>query len=245
MPLSRSLPKIIGLPCSRTSIRSSRTSRSVKSRHAPSLKMLQFWRTSTNDAPRCRPGRLERVLEVLRVRVDRAGDERGLGGQRDRQRHHRPVDRAHRRRLRPLAELRRRRRLALGQAVDPVVEHDHRQVDVAAHRVQEVVAADRQRVAVARDHPDHEVRARGLEAGRERRRPPVDRVEPVGVHVVRQPAGAADARDEHDVLPRHAEVRHHLLGLGEDRVVAAARAPAHLLVGHEVLPGQLDGLGAR
>ena len=32
MPLSRSLPKIIGLPCSRTSIRSSRTSRSVKSR---------------------------------------------------------------------------------------------------------------------------------------------------------------------------------------------------------------------
>ena len=55
MPLSRSLPKIIGLPCSSTSIRSSRTSRSVKSRHAPSLKMLQFWRTSTNEAPRCRP----------------------------------------------------------------------------------------------------------------------------------------------------------------------------------------------
>ena len=40
----------------------------------------------------------------------------------------------------------------------------------------------------------------------------------------------------------YAEVGHHLLGLGEDRVVAAARAPAHLLVGHEVLAGQRDDL---
>ena len=87
MPLSRSLPKIIGLPCSRTSIRSSRTSRSVKSRQAPSLKMLQFWRTSTNDEPLVAAGPLERLLEVLGVGVDRARDERRLGGERDRQRH--------------------------------------------------------------------------------------------------------------------------------------------------------------
>ena len=40
----------------------------------------------------------------------------------------------------------------------------------------------------------------------------------------------------------YAEVGHHLLGLGEDRVVAAAGAPADLLVGHEVLAGQLDDL---
>ena len=40
----------------------------------------------------------------------------------------------------------------------------------------------------------------------------------------------------------YAEVGHDLLGLGEDRVVAAAGAPADLLVGHEVLPGQLDDL---
>ena len=49
--------------------------------------------------------------------------------------------------------------------------------------------------------------------------------------------------DEDDVLLRVAEVGHHLLGLGEDRVVAAARAPADLLVGHEVLAGQLDDGG--
>src|SRR5204862_6132919 len=67
----------------------------------------------------------------------------------------------------------------------------------------------------------------------------MDRVEAVGVHVVRQTAGAADATDEDDVLLREAEVGHYLLGLGEDRVVAAARAPADLLVGHEVLAGEL------
>ena len=165
MPLSRSLPKIIGLPCSRTSIRSSRTSRSVKSRQAPSLKMLQFWRTSTNVEPWCMPGPLERLLEMLRVGVDAAGDERRLGGERDRQRLDRRVDRAGRRRLRPLAELGRRGRLALRQAVDPVVEHHHRDVDVAAHRVEDVVAADRQRVAVAGDDPDHQLRA-GRPSGR-------------------------------------------------------------------------------
>ena len=243
MPLSRSLPKIIGLPCSRTSIRSSRTSRSVKSRHAPSLKMLQFWRTSTNDEPLCRPARSSVAWRCsVWVSTERATNVASAASAIG-QRHDRRVDRAHRRRLRPLAELGRRRRLALGQPVDPVVEHDQVDVDVPAHRVDDVVAADRQRVAVAGDDPDHQVRAGGLEASRERRRAAVDRVEAVRVHVVRQPAGAADARDEHDVLLLVAEVGHDLLGLGEDRVVAAAGAPADFLVGHEVLPGELDDRG--
>src|SRR3990172_36928 len=40
------------------------------------------------------------------------------------------------------------------------------------------------------------------EAGRDRRRAAVDRVHPVGVHVVREARRAADAADEHDLLPR-------------------------------------------
>ena len=214
MPLSRSLPKIIGLPCSRTSIRSSRTSRSVKSRHAPSLKMLQFWRTSTNDEPLCRPARssvswrcsvwvsTERATNVASAARAIVSGMIGVSTVPDR------------RRLRLLAELGRRRRLALGQPVDPVVEHDQVDVDVAAHRVDDVVAADRQRVAVAGDDPDHEVRPGGLEPGRERRRPAVDRVEAVRVHVVRQPARAADARDEHDVLARRSRSRASPSGSG-------------------------------
>ena len=231
MPLSRSLPKIIGLPCSSTSIRSSRTSRSVKSRHAPSLKMLQFWRTSTNVEPWWRPARSSVFWRCSVWVSTAAGDERRLGREGDRERLDRRVDGARRRRLRLLAELRRRARLALREAVDAVVEHHHLDVDVAPHRVDHVVAADREGVAVAGDDPDHEVRAGGLEAGGEGRRAAVDRVEAVGVHVVRQPAGAADAGDEDDVLLRHAEVGHHPSGSG--RGSSSRRSP-----GTSGLPGR-------
>src|SRR6185436_3863480 len=55
------------------------------------------------------PRPLERLLEVLRVGIDAAGDERGLGGERDGQRLDRRVDGAGGRRLRLLPELARRR----------------------------------------------------------------------------------------------------------------------------------------
>ena len=44
--------------------------------------------------------------------------------------------------------------------------------------------------------------------------------------------------DEHDPLRRQPELGQELLDRGEDRVVAAAGAPARLLVGGEVLLGQ-------
>ena len=90
--------------------------------------------------------------------------------------------------------------LALGEPVDPVVEQQDLQVHVAAHRVDQVVAADRERVAVTGDHPDREVLARGREPGRDRRGAAVDRVHAVGVEVVGEARGAADPGDEDDVL---------------------------------------------
>ena len=146
-----------------------------------------------------------------------------------------PVGRAHRRRLGHLPELAGRRVLALGEPVDPVVEEQDREVHVPPEDVEHVVAADGEAVAVPGHHEDLEVRARQAEAGRDGRRPAVDRVEPVGVHVVREPARAADPGDEDDVLPGDAEVGHHLLDGRQDRVVPAARAPADVLVGLEVL----------
>src|SRR5262249_49765055 len=71
----------------------------------------------------------------------------------------------------------------------------------------------------------------------------VDRVEPVRIHVVGKPARAADARDEDDVLLRDVEVGHRLLYRGENRVVAASRAPPHVLARLEVLLGIASGLG--
>ena len=166
--------------------------------------------------------------------VDRAGDERRLAADGDRQRMERVVDRAHRRALGLLAQRRGGRVLALGEAVDAVVEQDDVDVEVAADGVHQVVAADRQAVAVAGDDPHVQVGPHRLEARGHGRRAAVDRVHAVGVHVVREAAGAADAGDEHDLLARDAERRHHLLHLREDRVVAAAGAPADVLVAGEI-----------
>src|SRR6478672_9314040 len=103
-----------------------------------------------------------------------------------------------------------------------------------------MVTADRERVAVTADHPHGEIGPRDREASRDRGRTAVDRVHAVRLHVVREARRAADARDEDDLLLRDAELRHEALYRGEDRVVAAARAPANLLVGLEVLRGQLQ-----
>ena len=89
-------------------------------------------------------------------------------------------------------------------------------------------------------HTDRSGRDVG-EPGRDRRRAAVDRVHPVRLHVVREARRAADPRDEDDLLARDPELGHERLRRREDRVVAAARAPADLLVGLEVLRRQLQG----
>ena len=140
-------------------------------------------------------------IRCLRSLSMRARDECRLRAERQRDRVEGLIDRPNGRRLRHLPDLRGRRILALRQTVDLVVEQQDLEVDVAAERVDEVVAADRQRVPVAGHDPDVELRLRGREPGRDRGRAPVDAVEAVGVHVIREPAAAADARDEHQCFP--------------------------------------------
>src|ERR1700733_4757045 len=101
----------------------------------------------------------------------------------------------------------------------------------------QVVAPDGERVAVAGDDPDVQVRARGRQPGGDGRCPPVNGVHAVVVHVIRETGGTADARQEHRVLAAHAEVGHQHLDGGENGVVAASRAPADLLVAGPVLAG--------
>ncbi len=143
-----------------------------------------------------------------------------------------------------LADLARRRVLPLGQAVDTVVEQQDLQIHIPAQRVDQMVPADRQRVAVAGHHPDAEVAPGGGQPGGDRRGPAVDRVHSIGVHVVRETGGAADTGDEDGVLPSDPQLRHEGLYRGQDRVVTAAGAPADLLVGLELL-GALRRLGLR
>ena len=63
----------------------------------------------------------------------------------------------------------------------------------------------------------------------------VDGVEAVGLDIVGEARGAADAGDEHGPRRVGLEVGQGLEHGLQDRVVAAARAPAHLLVGGVVL----------
>src|SRR5262249_18926088 len=89
---------------------------------------------------------------------------------------------------------------ALGEAVDAVVEEQDFEADIAAEHVNGVIPADGESVAVTGGDPDFEVRANGFEAGRDGRRTAVNGVEAESVHVIREAAGAADARDDDEVF---------------------------------------------
>src|SRR2546426_752597 len=102
-----------------------------------------------------------------------------------------------------------------------------------------VVPADREAVPVARDDPHVELGIGELDPGGDRRRPPVDRVEPVRREVIGEPGRAADARNEDGALAPGAEVRQGLLDRLEDRIVPAPGAPPNLLVRRVVLGGEL------
>ena len=179
----------------------------------------------------------EGLHHVLAVHVVGAGHEAGLGPDGHADRVERLVDRAERRGLGDLADLARGRVLALGQPVDLVVEQQDGEVHVAAQRVDQVVATDRQHVAVTTHHPHVEVGAGDGQPGGHRRCPAVDAVHAVGVHVVREAGRAADAGHEDGVLAADAQVGHQHLHGGEDRVVAATGAPTDLLVARPVLLG--------
>ncbi len=134
--------------------------------------------------------------------------------------------------------------MALGQAVDPIVEQQDRHVHIAAQRVDEMIATDRQRVAVAGDHPDRQIGPGDRQTGGDGGRAAVDGVNTVGVQVVREPARASDPGNEHQILTAQPEFGQETAHGREDDVITAPRTPAHLLIGGEVLD-LLRTIGAR
>ena len=76
--------------------------------------------------------------------------------------------------------------MPLGQAVDLVVEQQHLTIEIATDQVHRVITTDRQRIAVAGDDPHVEIGVGELDARRHRWRTPVDRVEAVGLHIIRK-----------------------------------------------------------
>ena len=172
-------------------------------------------------------GRLDDLEQALGDPVHRLRDERGVG-----------YAERHGQRIEPFevtspwcgvalgADRRSRRGLFLGQAIDLVVVQEHGQVHVVADRMNPVSRSDTAAVAVAGVDENGEVRASQADAFGDGQRAAVDAVEAVGLHVVREAAGAADARNEHGLFRTQPFVAAQALDGGEDGVVAATGAPA-------------------
>src|SRR5207237_6814534 len=134
----------------------------------------------------------------------------------------------YRRRLRLHPLLRRRARLSCRQAVDLVVHDDVGDVEVPAHRVDEVAEADPVSVAVPAGDDDVQLRVRELGALRDREGPAVERMESVRRQEMREVARATDARDDEDVPRLELERMDRGLEGAQHRKVAASGAPGRL-----------------
>src|SRR5262249_30394126 len=87
-------------------------------------------------------------------------------------------------------------------------------------------------------HPHVQVRPGRLDARRDRWRAAMDAVHAVRLDVIGKPAGAANPGDKDELLLRHTQRRQDLLDLGQNRIIAATRTPADILVRRKVLGGQ-------
>src|SRR3989344_7878452 len=106
-----------------------------------------------------------------------------------------------------------------------------------------MIASDLHPDCEAGDGPNVETRIGELQPRRERRRAAMDRVEAIGFHIIGETRRAADAADEHGVFGRRADFGHGALHRLQNRIVAAAGAPAYFLIGFPILARRGAGDG--
>src|SRR4030095_5189684 len=102
------------------------------------------------------------------------------------------------------------------QAVNLVVHHDVGQVDVAPHRMDEMVASNPVAVAIAASADDFQFVVAELDAGGHGEGSAMQGVHAVGVDIPRQVRGATDTADDTDLMRLQAEVEERGLESGED-----------------------------
>ncbi len=141
--------------------------------------------------------------------------------------------------------------LAAGHAVDIVVEGHDGEAEVAARRMDEVVAADGGAVPVAGEDDDVELGVGKLDAGGEGDGAAVGGVDGVEVQIPGGAGGAADAGDDHEVVAVEIIFRivDELLDgdghIAHDGAVAAAGAPdLRQVVDAHILMDQITGHGS-
>jgi hypothetical protein len=92
--------------------------------------------------------------------------------------------------------------------------------------VDPVSGADAAAISVAGVDEDVQIRPSHLDALSDGYCPAVKAVKSVGIHVMREPARAADAGDEDGLFPRQILVATEPLQCGQDAEITAAGAPA-------------------
>ena len=171
----------------------------------------------------------EDVLRCGQLDINAAGEEVAACAEHQLCRNEGVFHSSVRARLRHETACARRGVLAFGEAVDLVVEEHDVDVDVSAYGVDEVVAADGEAVAVARDLPYGHLRIGHFVACGYCGGASVDCVEAVCVHVVGQARAAADTRYHGSLVRGYSQRGHGLVESVEYGVVAAAGAPAYRL----------------
>ena len=182
----------------------------------------------------------EDFAQLLGVDIHATGKEGSLGTNGEFARIERVFVGALRRSLGLRATERAGRELTLGHTIDTVVEQDQVNVDVTTAGVDEVVTTDGGAVAVAGDHPHAEVRVGQLHASGGSGSTTVDAMETIGIHIVREARGAADARNDNDVFLLLTQLRENVLNGLQDGVVTTTGAPFHHLIACKILFGQHD-----
>ena len=174
---------------------------------------------------------LMRSVRCFWSAAEAAGDEGGAGGEGEGDGVDGALDVAEGRALGLHAEAAGGRGLAGGEAVDLVVHDDVGEVDVAAHGVDEVAAADAEAVAVAAGDEDGHGVVGHLDAGGDGERAAVQGVHAVGVDEAGEVGGAADAADGGDLVLGDLQLDEGFLDGGEDAEVAAAGTPVGIDAG--------------
>jgi hypothetical protein len=124
------------------------------------------------------------------------------------------------------------------EAIDLIVHDDVGKIDITAHAVHEMVAADAIAVAVAAGDDDLELVIGHLRAGGYRQRAAMQCVHAVGADVAGQIGRASDAADHQRFVRPNAQFRERHLQRAQHTEVAAARTPIGLRFAFEILDGQ-------
>src|SRR3989449_148445 len=170
----------------------------------------------------------DQLCEVLLLATEAARDEGGPGGQGERNGVHWRFDVTEGHAFRFHADPAGGRGLASREAVDLIVHDDVEQIDVAAHGVDKVVAADTETVAVTASHQYCQIVIGKLHPSRHRQRPAVQSVHAIGINETGKVGRTADATDGDHVMVRDLQLHEGFLYRSKHTEIAAARAPIRI-----------------